>query len=166
MQAQFADLAALLCQEIEHYRRLLALVRRERGKIVRGELAGLTELVRKKERLTQELVELEASRTSVVDKLAERFGERGGDLTLARVAQLAPPESRESLDALLAEFRGTISRLVAANDVNRTLLGRSLEFVQASLALFRTVVNANPTYDASGRVETADGTCLALNRMA
>lgn len=166
MDELFAELVTLVRQEIEHYRRLLALVRRERGQIVRGDLAGLTKVVRKKEALARELDRLGKSRVSLLDRLAEELGEPAATLTLARVARLAPGEAGETLSATLTEFRGVIGRLIAANDVNRTLLDRSLEFVQGSLALFRTVITTNPTYGASGRLEPSNPALVALNQSA
>ncbi len=166
MDGLFADLVAILRQEIAHYRHLLALVRRERGRIIKGELAGLSDVVRRKEAVTRELAQLEVSRVSVLDRLASELGEPVSGLTLARVARQAPGEAGESLTALIDEFRGVIGRLVAANDVNRKLLDRSLEFVQGSLALFRTVVTANPTYGASGRLEGSNPALVAINQTA
>ncbi len=166
MDGLFADLVAILRQEIAHYRHLLVQVRRERGRIIKGELAGLSDVVRRKEAITQELAQLEASRSSLLDRLARELGKPVSSLTLARVAQEAPGEAGEALTALVDEFRGVIGRLVAANDVNRKLLDRSLEFVQGSLALFRTVVTANPTYGASGRLEGSNPTLVAINQTA
>ncbi|HSB68414.1 MAG TPA: flagellar protein FlgN [Candidatus Methylomirabilis sp.] len=166
MHALLADLVALLRLEMEQYRRLLTLVRLERGHIVKGELAGLSEVVRKKEAVARKLCELEAARASLLDRLAAELNEPPASLSLARVAQLAPGESGETLSGLLSEFRILVSRLVAANDVNRNLLERSLEFVQDSLALFRTVIAPNPTYGANGRMEAAGTALAALNQTA
>ena len=166
MHALLADLEALLRLEMEQYRRLLSLVRLERGHIVKGELAGLGEVVRKKEAVARKLHEMEVSRAALLDRLAEELHEPPTALSLARVAQLAPGEAGETLSGLLSEFRILVSRLVAANDVNRDLLERSLEFVQGSLALFRTVIAPNPTYGANGRLETAGTALAALNQTA
>jgi len=166
MHELLADLAALLRQEIDHYRRLLALARRERGRITKGELPGLTQLVRKKEVITQDLASVEASRASLLDRLAKELGEDRAGLTLARVAGLAPGEMGEALQALLVEFRGVVGQLIAANDINRSLLDQSLTFVRESLALFRTVVNTSPTYGKSGRLGESAPALVALNHTA
>ncbi len=166
MHALFVDLTALLRQEIDQYRRMLVLVRRERRRIVKGELAGLLELVRMKEALGEELASTERSRTCLLDRLAEAQREERAALSLARVADLAPAEMRDTLRALLAEFRGVVGRLMAANDVNRTLLDRSLEFVQRSLSLFRAVATVGPTYGMSGALEAPGQALVAINRLA
>jgi flagellar biosynthesis/type III secretory pathway chaperone len=166
MHSLFTELTALLRQEIEHYRRLLELVRRERNRIVQGNLSSLVELTQKKQAITTELAQLERSRQSLLDRLARELGEPAHTLTLAHVARRAPPEFAEVLNTLLSDFRGVIGRLVAGNDVNRSLLDRSLELVQGSLALFRTVMAANSTYDASGRTEPSEHALVALNQMA
>jgi flagellar biosynthesis/type III secretory pathway chaperone len=166
MESLFADLAVLLRQEIGHYRRLLLLVRRERDPIAKGEIARLSAIVSEKERIVRELVGLEASRVLLLEGLASALGEPEANLTLGHVAHVAPGEVGHLLRALLAEFRGLIVRLVAANDINRTLLDRSLEFVGGSLGLFQTLTNANPTYEQSGRIAGPRFGLAALNQMA
>lgn len=149
---------------MEQYRRLLSLVRLERGQIVKGELAALTEVIRKKEAVARKLSDLEASRACLLDRLAAELHEPPAALSLARAAQLTPGEAGETLSGLLCEFRILVSRLVAANGVNRNLLERSLEFVQESLSLFRTVIAPNPTCGTNGRLEAAGTALAALNQ--
>jgi flagellar biosynthesis/type III secretory pathway chaperone len=164
MQTLLAELVSILRQEIDQYRGLHLEVRRERGRIVRGELAGLVEVVRKKQAITRELAQLEAFRSSLLDRLAEAFGVDPANITLARVATLAPGEIGETLHTLLIEFRGVIGLLMAASDVNRTLLDRSLEFVQGSLEIFRTVATGPQMYGSGGRFQEAAHSLAALNQ--
>lgn len=166
MYTCLADLATILRQEIDHYRQLLGLFRRERGCIVRGELAGLVELTRRKEAVTKGLAALEASRTGLLERLALECGEDGMTMTLARAAALAPGEHGENLQTLLVEFRGVVGQLVAASDVNRTLLDRSLECVHGSLDLFHSVAGDAPTYGAGARRNATAHTAAVLNQTA
>jgi flagellar biosynthesis/type III secretory pathway chaperone len=151
MMTLLTDLVTMLREEVELYRRMLTLVRRERGRIVKGELAGLVELVQQKEVLSQELERVHFSRSSLLNRLAASLGDEGSALTLARVVQIAPSEMRPGLSALVQDFRSIIGQLVAANDVNRTLLDRSLECVRGSLELFRSI-SGSSTYGAAGRL--------------
>ncbi len=153
MVTLLADLVILLRKEIDLYRKMLTLVRRERSRVVKGELAGLVELVQQKEAVSRELQAVHVSRCSVVNRLAAAFGDESA-LTLSRVAQLAPPDTGETLTGLVQEFRSLVGLLVAANDVNRVLLARSLECIQGSLDLFRSVSKV-PTYNADGRLAAA-----------
>jgi flagellar biosynthesis/type III secretory pathway chaperone len=166
MQTLLAELMAIVRQEIDQYRQLLALLRRERSRIVRGELAGLIEVVRRKEAITKDLATLEASRLSVLARLGPEVGAEESALSLSRLAALSPGEAGDTLRALLTEFRGVVGLLVAANDVNRTLLGRSLEFVQGSLEIFRTVATGPQTYGSGGRFHEAAHPLVALNQTA
>jgi flagellar biosynthesis/type III secretory pathway chaperone len=166
MHGLTAELIGLLREEIEQYRRLFSLVRRERGRIVKGELLGIHEMVQKKEAVTRELTRLAVCRRSVLDQLADTLGESREELTLARLVKLSPGETGELLRGLLDEFRLVVGRLVAANDVNRTLLNHSLEMVEGSLALFRTLATPNPTYGSGGRVDEAVPLVSALNQRA
>ncbi len=154
MSTLLADLVSTLRSEIELYRRMLTLIRRERGRIVKGELAGLVELVQQKEALSQALEAAHVCRCSLLNRLAAAFADEGAALTLTRVAQIAPGEAGITLAALCQEFRTVIGLLVAANDINRTLLARAHECVRGSLDLFRSVSGA-PTYGAGGRIAAA-----------
>lgn len=166
METLYQDLAGLLRQEIEQYRRLHALTGRERGRIVKGELGGLSKIVREKEAVVQRLGHLEESRKSLLERMAGELGEPLADLTLNRVARLAPGRIGQALAALLDEFRAVIGRLVAADEVNRTLLERSLGCVQGSLALFHSVAGAGGTYGAGGRIEVGSPALVELNQTA
>ncbi len=150
MMTLLVDLLAILGEEVELYRRMLTLVRRERARITKGELAGLVELVQQKEALSREMESVHLSRTSLLNRLAAALGDEGSALTLARVVQIAPGDMQASFSGLVQEFRSVVGLLIAANDVNRSLLDRSLECVQGSLDLFRSVGGA--TYGAGGRV--------------
>ena len=166
MDVLCSDLVALLRQEIEQYRQLLALIRRERGYIVRGEFTQLAMIVKNKATVSEGLGYLAERRASLLRGLAESLGEPPEKLTLARVSRTVPGRSGESLAALLDEFRGVVGRLVTTNEINRTLLERSLESVRGSLDLFRTVASAGPIYGANGRIEGSSPVAAGLNQTA
>lgn len=164
MQTLIADLITTLRHEIASYRTLLLLVRGVRARIVKGDLRAVREMTQKKEAITQDLQRLATCRAAILDQLAPLCGEERAGLTLARLAGKAPPEAGEALRGLLAEFRGIVGQLLAANEVNQTLLTRSLDTVRGTLELFRTVVTQSPTYEASGRLGESVGVVLALNQ--
>jgi len=166
MKSLLVELTVVLRKEVDQYRRLLALVREERGRVVRSELAGLLEVVQEKEAITRGLAQLEAFRSSLVDQLAVELGEGGLPLTLTRVTDLSSGEIGRTLRALRVEFCEVVDLLRAANDVNRTLLDRSLEFVQGSLELLRAVMAGTPTYGARGRLSETAGPLAVVNRTA
>jgi len=164
MDSLFLDLATVLQREIDQYRRLHTLLRRERGRIVKGEWGTLTEMVQDKETVVEELAQLASTRRALLERVAVRVDEPVAGLTLARLLQLAPPDARPVFSRLLEEFRGVVGRLVAANEVNRMLVDRSIEFVQGSLSLFRTIVTQSTTYGADGRMETAVPALRGVNQ--
>jgi flagellar biosynthesis/type III secretory pathway chaperone len=164
MDSLFLDLAAVLQREIDQYRRLHTLLRRERGRIVKGEWRTLTEMVQAKETVVEELAQLASTRRALLERVAVRLDEPVAGLTLARLAQAAPADARSVFSRLLEEFRAVVGRLVAANDVNRMLVDRSIEFVQGSLSLFRTIVSQTNTYGADGRLEAAVPALRGVNQ--
>jgi flagellar biosynthesis/type III secretory pathway chaperone len=166
MQSLFTDIATTLREEIISYRSLLLLVRGERARILKGDLRAIRDVVEKKEAIAEELQRLATCRTVIMDQLAIALGEEQAGFTLARLASRAPGEVRETLQGLLVEFRRLVGQLMAANEVNQTLLTHSLESVQRRLALFRTVATANPPFGATRRLEDAAGAVLALNQTA
>jgi flagellar biosynthesis/type III secretory pathway chaperone len=166
MQGAWGELVALLEAEIAEYRRLVLMTRWERRPITQGEWTGIQEVAEQKERILREVVRLGEARRVLVGRLAGDQGEYDSASALARVANLAPGEARDALRRLLGEFRQVVARLAAAHEVNRTLLERSLEMVQSSLALFRTVCDPNPRYGPGGRVREFATAYSAVNQRA
>jgi flagellar biosynthesis/type III secretory pathway chaperone len=164
MDSLLLELATVLQREIDQYRRLHTLLRRERGRIVKGEWGTLTEMVQAKETVVEELAQLASSRRALLERVAVRVDEPAAGLTLARLVQVAPADARPAFSRLLEEFRGVVGRLVAANEVNRMLVDRSIEFVQGSLSLFRTIVSQSSTYGADGRLEAAAPALRGVNQ--
>jgi len=164
MDPLLLELATVLHHEIDRYRQLHTLLRKERGRIVKGEWAALTEMVHAKETVAEELAQLAASRGALLERVAARLGEPVAGLTLARAVQIAPADAQPTLARLLAEFRGVVGRLVAANEVNRILVDRSIEFVQGSLSLFRTVTSQTATYGADARLESKAPALAGVNQ--
>jgi flagellar biosynthesis/type III secretory pathway chaperone len=164
MDSIFLDLATVLQREIDQYRHLHTLLRRERGRIVKGEWGTLTEMVQAKETVVEELAQLASTRRALLERVAVRVDEPVAGLTLARLVQVAPADARPVFSRLLEEFRGVVGRLVSANEVNRTLVDRSIEFVQGSLSLFRTVISQTATYGADGRLEVATPALRGVNQ--
>jgi flagellar biosynthesis/type III secretory pathway chaperone len=166
MHEPLTDLVATLRQEIAGYRNLLLLIRGERARIVKGDLRAIRDVVRRKEALTEDLQRLATCRAALLDRLAVDLGEERAGFTMARLAACAPGQAGEVLQGLLVEFRRLVGQLMAANEVNRTLLASSLESVQGALMLFRTIVSKNLTYGAEGRLGEPAESLLALNRTA
>jgi flagellar biosynthesis/type III secretory pathway chaperone len=166
MQTLVEELTTIVCQEIDHYRRLLGLVRRERGLIVRGQLVGLIEMTRQKEALTSTLAQIERSRSSLLARLAPALDHEAGTITLGQAAALLHGEYGEALRVLVTEFRSVIGQCVAAHDVNRTLLDRSMALVQGALEIFCPVVDGPPSYGTGGRFNGAARAVAVLNHTA
>ena len=165
MNGPLGELIALVAQELEQYRRLLVLVRQERGMIVRGELNRLAEIVRKKESLTGDLAKLGESRARTLARVIRDHGGASGETSLAAAAALVPGEAGQKLQALRDQFRQVVGCLVAGNELNRELLAKSLTVVNGSLALFKTILSSHATYGAAGQLETGPA-LAALNQTA
>ena len=166
MDGLWDDLGLVIRQEVEQYRRLLALLRHEKGLIVRGQLQPLLDLIKQKETLTVELKVLEEARATLLDRVAARLGLEAGDLHFGRLGALAPPTHAALFDGLLQEFRLLVRQLAVANERNGVLLESSLEYIRGSLQLFTTLADRNPVYQDSGRLAAPTIPIRVLNQRA
>lgn len=166
MDALWDDLGLVIRQEVEQYRRLLALLRHEKGLIVKGQLQPLLDLIKQKETLTVELKVLEEARRTLMDRVAARLGLAASELHFGRLGALAPPSHAGLFDGLLQEFRLLVRQLAVANERNSVLLESSLDYIRTSLQLFTTVADRNPVYQDSGKLAAPSIPIRVLNQRA
>ncbi len=148
----FDELLQVLRQEMGCYRQLLDLLHREKGLLVKGDLEGLTELLKRKETLGLEVKVLEEARLGLLQKVGAALGLEERDLTCSKLAQLAPPFYAFRYGALLGEFRELIGQVADLNKQNGVLLEGALQWTRNLLHLFTTVA-WGPTYREDGALE-------------
>lgn len=152
MMMLLEDLAHVLEQEIEKYETLLRLLRQERGLIVKGNLAMLDELMKRKETLVLELKVIQEARVALMTRVSAMCGIPLVELTLFRLAELVPVSHAPSYRKLLNRLAVLVTRLVDENDRNATALDRSVAYIKGSLSFLTSAVTPVPLYQEDGSI--------------
>jgi len=164
MKELFDELAQVLRQEMGCYERLLSLLHQEKTFLIKGDLEGLTELLKKKETLGLEVKLLEEARLKLMRKAGNALGLQEGAITCSRLVQLAPPSSVPLYQALLGEFKQLIGQVAEVNEQNGMVLEGTLQYTRSLLHLFTTLAYGSPRYREDGLIEGDRPTATLFNR--
>lgn len=135
---------------------LLRIMGREKDALSRADHHALTALLGDKEREVERIREAESRRVAIIADLGRAVGLPTDQLTLSQIASLLPDPYP---DRLLAEGERLAERLAdvkAANDLNKTLIGHSLNVVRGSMEMLKKIDErlkaAHQVYSRSGEV--------------
>ena len=148
----YNELKNIINQEIHILNRLLAKVREEKAAIMEGNPDLLLETGKSKETLALEMKVLEQARASLVEKMARAVNLDHRELTLTRIAELAPPEFKAAFRSMHQTMQEQVKQLEGMQEGNAMLIRHSLEHIQRSISLITSAVSANPTYTEGGRI--------------
>lgn len=157
------DLAHVLEQEVEKYETLLRLLRQERGLIVKGDLATLAELMKRKETLVLELKVIQEARVALMTRVSAMYDIPLVELTLFCLADLVPVSHTMLYRRLLNRLAVLVTRLVEENDGNAALLDRSVAYIKGSLSFLTSAVTSVPLYQGDGSITVQSPSLSLLN---
>ncbi|NMA25576.1 MAG: flagellar protein FlgN [Clostridiales bacterium] len=141
-------------REKEVVRQMLALSEQKKASIIGGDVKKLGRILESEEVLSYDLKELERRRVVLTDALAEQLGRKGRELTLLEIAGMAEsPADQHRLNALRAELIGMLRKLERLNKINRELLRRKLNYIDAMLGLLTQDEPIGGTYDSTGSMD-------------
>lgn len=121
------------------YGRLLRIMVREKDAVVRADHQALTALLAEKEREVERIREAESRRTAVIADLGEALGLPTDQLTLGQIAPLLPDPYPVRLLAEGEQLAGRLSDVKAANQLNKSLIGHSLDVVRQSMDMLKKI---------------------------
>ncbi len=166
MMLLLEDLAQVLEQETEKYEALLRLLCQERGLIVKGDLATLTELMKRKETLALELKIIQEARGALMNRASAMYDIPLAELTLFRLADLVPASHTMSYRRLLNRLAVLVTRLIEENDCNAALLDRTVAYIKGSLSFLTSAVTPVPLYQGDGSIVSPASSLSVLNSQA
>lgn len=154
-----ARLLASLEAEEELYVELRALLQHERERIVALDAAGLEEIVRRKEALSEEGRLLEEGRIALSVALAQALGMDEARPTLSQLCA----RMGDDADALRAVHGRLVALLGAARELleaNAAFAGEAREQTRATLRLLGRLLPAGATYEPAGPAPRGAGRLL------
>ena len=155
MHAALSDLVDLLHTEAALYRDLLQVMDRERVVMIRSRLEELGPVAVEKQTLIGRLHDAEERRSELIGRLAEGFDCVPAELTLSRLAHMAPPPHGEALGRCRTELSGLMKRLREENRRSEVLCRHSGELLRASYGVVRGLAANGTVYHRGGRIQGA-----------
>jgi len=138
-------------REKEVVKQMLALSEQKKASIIGGDVKKLGLILESEEVLSYDLRDLEQRRVALTDALAGQLGQSGRKLTLLEIAGMAEsPADQHRLNALRVELIGMLGKLERLNKINRELLRRKLNYIDAMLGLLTQDEPIGGTYDSTG----------------
>lgn len=128
-------IAGILEQQLLGYRRLLDLLRNERACLMELDAEGIEELVKEKDTIALRLRLLDEERIRLTEKLCAGNPHAGppAELNLKRLAEMTGNRAFLDIRSKLVSLMQSIEEL---NSFNRTLIERSLNYVQSTQSFF------------------------------
>lgn len=134
----------------ESLRQLLARESEEDGEMTSTVLVGVQA---KKLECLEQIQHLESLRLSLVQSLADEWGERAEDLTLRKIAAKADSELAEDFLDCHAELRGIVTNIRHFANITAANAHARLIAVEATLAIIHEAIRQHPTYSDAGRLK-------------
>ena len=163
MEHLIKKLIGLLEHTTELYKLLFAVVQNEKNAVVGLDLQQLNEACKAKDNLLLKLRILEEQREQIMVRLAAEIGCSPQGLTLTQLSLLVDESFARRLIDISRELLALIQSLQDATQQNRFLMSHSMQLIQGSYNLLKTLMAANPLYYRSGNMQNTDQTGKLLS---
>jgi flagellar biosynthesis/type III secretory pathway chaperone len=141
MAGMISQLTHILAEQTERHSELLGLSLEEKDAIIANDIDQLQNLVNLKNMVITQNNRLERERIALIKDMAEVMNYSNKEPTLAEILQII--EGQPGCDELRAageKLRSTATDLKEANDINKSLLMTSMEFVEYSLNALKSTI--------------------------
>ena len=156
MELLLKELLELLEDEIEIFRSLLPVFKKEKEAILASELNELNKASAQKEKLLFNMRSLEKKRTHVMNKLAETLEVLPDDLTLTKLAQSVKEPYSIRLKNCGSQLLKLTKNISSANTGNKSMFTHSLNFVKGALTLLQNIIAPGQVYQRTGKVQSGN----------
>jgi flagellar biosynthesis/type III secretory pathway chaperone len=145
MAGMISQLTGIIKEQTERHNELLGLSHEEKEAIISNDVPQLQNLVNLKNMVITQNNRLERERMSIIRDMAEVMGRDNKEPTLAEVLEMiaGQPGEAELREAGMT-LRDVVMQLKEANDINKSLLETSMEFVEYSLNALRSAIEPEP----------------------
>lgn len=146
MAGMIDQLCEVMYEQTERHTELYGLSLEEKDAIIKNDIEMLQKLVNLKNMVIAQNNRLEKQRISLVKDIAEVTGNKSDDLSLADVIEILKdqPAEQEKLREAGHKLKDSLEKLKEINDLNKSLLESSMEFVEYSLNALRSTISPEP----------------------
>jgi len=153
MEILLNELLELLEDEIEIFRSLLPVFKKEKEAVLTSDLNELNKASAKKEKLLFNMRSLEKKRTHIMNKLSESLDVLPDELTLTKLAQSVKEPYAIRLKNCGLELLKLTKNISNANTGNKSMFAHSLNFVKGALTLLQNIIAPGQVYHRTGQVQ-------------
>ncbi len=139
------DLISILNGEMLLYKDLYDIANKKTDVIVRGEIQELDSMTKVEGSIISKLMALEDEREKFLN---DNFDSQ---MTISQLCSILPESDAEKLKTVQEEFNNLLKALSGRNDLNKSLLKQSIEFVNYSIGVIsNNLLEDNGIYGESG----------------
>ena len=153
MEMLLKELLELLEDEIEIFKSLLPVFKKEKEAVLTSDLNELNKASAEKEKLLFNMRSLEKKRTHVMNKLAEILEVLPDELTLTKLAQSVKEPHSIRLKNCGLQLLKLTKNISNANTGNKSMFVHSLNFVKGALTLLQNIIAPGQVYHRTGKVK-------------
>ena len=153
MEILLKELLELLEDEIEIFRSLLPVFKKEKEAVLTSDLNELNKASATKEKLLFNMRSLEKKRTHIMNNLAESLEVLPDELTLKKLAQLVKEPYSIRLRNCSLQLLKLAKSISVANTGNKNIFAHSLNFVKGALTLLQNIIAPGQVYHRTGKVQ-------------
>lgn len=141
----FADLLEIMKKECEIYDELKSVEVKKKDAIIDNDVKALEAITAKEQGFVKTIVHLESLRAQVIDGFCELKGISTCS-TIDEIIQSVEPLQRIEIARVKDKLVGTINGIMEVNDLNSKLLEQSIEYINYTLDLARSLGEKELTY--------------------
>lgn len=159
----FSSMAQVLGEQALLYEGLLELSRKKQRVLVQGGIEEFETILEGEQAILWKAGKLEERRTSLQLQLAGELHLSGEDLTMSRLIESLGDPYAAKFKLLQTGLLSILGELRRLNELNTTLIKKSLEYVNAAMDVLTRAGAAATTYSPDGRLQAGKRENRVLN---
>lgn len=153
----YQTLLTILNKELDLYKEIVELVKKQTDIIKKGDIDGLNELLKTQQKYVTSITVLEEERQK---ELARIFPGKRELPTITNCIEMAVDQEKVQLTRVYDDLMSVLQKIQEINELNQQLLEQSLEFVNFSMNLLRPQKD-NLNYGPPNKKQTPQSTHIS-----
>jgi len=158
------QLIKVIGQEAVTFEEFLQLLERQRELLVANDIEGLNEVTQLQQQKLLQSRKLDRQRKELISAIKDD-NTIEGDLTVARIVELADENQAERLRQLREAILGLNTKIAEVRDTNALLLNQSRDFISRTMTMLSNVADSKTRYDSEGSTSSDPSTIMVDRRI-
>ncbi len=153
MEHYFADLLEIMDKESQIYAELTEIEKQKKKIIIENDVKALDAITKKEQGFVKTIVNLEDLRAQVIDGFC-KFRNIPKIDTIDEIMEYLDAEEKVQLKEKSNTLAGVINNILEVNDLNTKLLEQSIEYINYTMELARSLTEDEAGYAEDARDKT------------